>query len=189
MLDTFINKDIELLIYLNNLGTIQWDGFWLFVTNKFSAIPLYLFLLYFTYKQYGFKKTVIAIFFVILLITISDQTSNLFKYGFKRLRPCHDQNISHLIRLVKSNCGGLYSFFSAHAANAMAVAFFFSLLLKRKLKFLPMLLIFWALLVAYSRIYIGVHFSGDVITGILFGLLYATICYKLFKIFIKKIMN
>ena len=71
MIDSLINKDIELLIYLNNLGTVQWDGLWLFLSNKYSAIPLYLILLYFTYKQYGLKKTAVVVLFVVLLITIS----------------------------------------------------------------------------------------------------------------------
>ena len=189
MFDSLISKDIELLIYLNNLGTVQWDSFWLFITNKFSAIPLYFLLLFLTYKQYGFKKTIAVILFVILLISISDQTSNLFKYGFKRVRPCHDENISHLIRLVKERCGGLYAFFSAHAANSMAIAVFFGLLLKPRLKYLFPILIFWALMVAYSRVYIGVHFPLDVITGVFIGTLYATICYKLLQLFLKKFIN
>ena len=189
MLDSLISKDIELLIYLNNLGTLQWDGFWLFITNKFSAIPLYLLLLFFTYKQYGLKKTLGAILFVVLLIAISDQTSNLFKYGFKRLRPCHDENISHLIRLVKEGCGGLYAYFSAHAANAMAIAVFFGLLLKIKQPILFPILILWAFFVGYSRVYIGVHFPLDVLTGIFFGALYGTISYQLFRLFSKKFLN
>jgi len=108
MIEELIDKDIALLIYLNNLGTAQWDGFWLFITNKYSAIPLYLLLLYFTFKQFGLKKTFVAVLFVVLLIALSDQTSNLFKYGFKRLRPCHNENIADLIRLVGGRCGGLY---------------------------------------------------------------------------------
>ena len=189
MFDSLISKDIELLIYLNNLGTVQWDGFWLLITNKFSAIPLYFLLLYFTYKHYGIKKTLAIVLFVVLLITLSDQTSNLFKYGFKRLRPCHDENISHLIRLVKASCGGMYGYFSAHAANAMAIAVFFGLLLKRKLKYVFPILVLWALLVAYSRVYIGVHFPLDVITGMFFGTLYGTISYKLFKLFLRMFLK
>jgi len=189
MIDQLIDKDIELLIYLNNLGTTQWDGFWLFMSNKFSAIPLYLLLLYFTYRQFGLKKTVVVVLFVVLLIALSDQTSNLFKYGFKRLRPCNNENISNLIRLVGGRCGGLYGYFSAHAANSMAIAVFFWLLLRSKLNYLFPILFLWAILVSYSRIYLGVHFPLDVLTGMFFGLIYATLFYALFKTFLKKIMR
>tara|TARA_R110001583_G_scaffold5921_3_gene31200 strand:- start:2251 stop:2823 length:573 start_codon:yes stop_codon:yes gene_type:complete len=186
MIDSLIEKDIELLIYLNNLGTTQWDGFWLVLTNKFSAIPLYFLLLYFTFKKFGIKKTLIAVFFVVVLISFSDQTSNLFKYGVKRLRPCHDENIAHLIRLVSNRCGGLYSYFSAHASNSMTIAVFFSFLLKKDYKILPYFLFSWALLTSYSRIYIGVHFPLDVLTGALIGGFYGILFYKLFKVFLKK---
>ncbi|RXP47066.1 phosphatase PAP2 family protein [Lutibacter sp. HS1-25] len=186
MLDILIQKDIELLIFLNNLGTTQWDGFWLFITNKFSAIPLYLLLLYFSYKYYGFKKTMVVLVFVALLITVTDQTSNLFKYGFKRLRPCHDDTIAHLVRLVKATCGGRFSYFSAHAANSMAIAIFFGMLFKKQLKYLLPILIFWSLLVSYSRIYIGVHFPLDVLTGIFIGGFYGFLCCFLLKQVFKK---
>ena len=189
MLESLLQKDIELLIYLNNIGTVQWDGFWLVITNKFSAIPLYLLLLYFTYKQYGIKKTFIAILFIALLITISDQSSNLFKFGIKRLRPCYNENISHLIRLVKENCGGRYSFFSAHASNAMAIAIFFSLSLIKELKIIVPFLLIWAFLVAYSRVYIGVHFPLDVVAGMLLGIFYGFLVYKLFKVSLNRFMD
>ena len=179
MLDSIINYDIELLIFLNNLGTTQWDGFWLFMTNKYAAIPLYILLLFFTYKYYGLKRTFVVLIFVALLIAASDQTSNLFKYGFRRLRPCHDDSISHLIRLVKASCGGKYSYFSAHAANSMVIAVFFGLLLKKHLKHLFIILVFWALIVAYSRVYIGVHFPLDVLTGVTIGGVYGFLFYKL----------
>ena len=187
MHEALLNYDIELLIYLNNLGSVQWDGFWLVLTNKFSAIPLYLVLLYLTYKKFGFRRLLYLLLFVGVLITLSDQTSNLFKYGFKRLRPCHDLGVAELIRLVKADCGGLYSYFSAHASNAMAVAVFFGLLLKGNYRFLYPILIIWALLVGYSRIYIGVHYPLDVLTGLLVGAFYAWLvhkgAYKTFKKF------
>lgn len=189
MIESLIDKDVELFIFLNNLGTIQWDSFWLIITNKFSAIPLYIFLLFLSFKQYGLKKTIAIVVFVALIIAISDQTSNLFKYGFKRLRPCHNENISHLMRLVKDSCGGLYSYFSAHAANSMAIGLFFSLLLRKKNKFIPFLLIPWALLVAYSRIYVGVHFPADIITGILFGTIYSVLFYSVLQLFFRKFLK
>ncbi len=189
MLDSIINYDIELLIFLNNLGTTQWDGFWLFMTNKYSAIPLYIVLLFFTFKYYGLKRTFAVLIFVALLIAVSDQTSNLFKYGFRRLRPCHDDSISHLIRLVKASCGGDFSYFSAHAANSIAIAVFFGLLLKKHLKYLFIILVFWALIVAYSRVYIGVHFPLDIVTGIFFGTVFSLILYSLLKLFLSKFLK
>jgi undecaprenyl-diphosphatase len=180
MIDSLIEKDIELFLYLNNLGYIQWDNFWLILTNKFSAIPLYFLLLYVAYKQFGLKKTVILLLSIAALIFVSDQTSNLFKNGFKRLRPCHTDEIENLFRLVGNRCGGLYSYFSAHAANSMAVAVFFSLVLKFKTNISVFLLFFWAILVGYSRIYIGVHFPLDIITGMFFGILYGFVFAKLF---------
>ena len=113
----------------------------------------------------------------------------MFKYGFKRLRPCHDENILNLVRLVKERCGGLYSYFSAHASNSMAIAVFFSFLLKSSYKTLPFFLIFWALLIAYSRVYIGVHFPLDVLTGAIIGGFYGILFYKLFKVFLKKFIT
>ena len=178
MLNELINQDIELLIYLNNLGTTQWDGFWLFMTNKFSAIPLYIVLLYVTYKYFGLKKTLLILVAVALLITITDQTSNLFKYGFKRLRPCHNEDIMHLIRLVKSSCGGKYSYFSAHAANSMSFAIFFGMLFKKHSKIWLAFLIIWALIVGYSRIYLAVHFPLDVLTGFIIGTIYGLLIYS-----------
>lgn len=186
MIDSLINYDIELLLFLNNLGTTTWDGFWLFMTNKFSAIPLYLVLLFLCYKYYGLKNTVLILVSIALLIAVSDQTSNLFKYGFKRLRPCHDDSISHLVRLVKASCGGKYSYFSAHAANSMAIAIYFGMLFKKHLKHLLSGLVLWALIVGYSRIYIGVHFPLDVLTGVFFGTVYGFTFYKLSTFISKK---
>ncbi|MBN4082772.1 phosphatase PAP2 family protein [bacterium AH-315-A23] len=186
MIDSLIEFDIELFLYLNNLGNIQWDGFWMFMTHKFGAIPLYLLLLFLSYKQFGTKTTIVIVLFIAVLIGITDQTSNLFKYGFERLRPCHDESLEGLFRLVKERCGGLYSYFSAHAANSMAIAIFFGLLLRRRHKFLPLALIAWATIVGYSRIYIGVHFPLDVFTGFFFGSMYAAILYRVFSLIREK---
>lgn len=171
MLDKLIHLDQQLFLYLNNLGSPQWDGFWMFITDKWSSIPLYIALLGLCVWRFGWKKTFLVLGSVALMIAATDQLANLFKYGFERLRPCHDAAVYDYMRLVKTSCGGKFGYFSAHAANSFAVATFFSILFRNSLKWIPVLLLVWALVVAYSRIYIGVHYPLDVITGISIGLL------------------
>ncbi|PRX54120.1 phosphatase PAP2 family protein [Flagellimonas meridianipacifica] len=179
MIDTLVQWDKELFLFLNGLGTETWDGFWLFITDKLSSIPLYAALLFFTYRYLGFKRTLIVLLFVGLLITATDQLANFFKYGVARLRPCHDEEVNMLARLVKKSCGGKFGYFSAHAANSMALASFFTVMLKPNLKKIGFFLFLWASLVAYSRIYIGVHFPLDVITGSFIGILFGWLFAKL----------
>lgn len=182
MIDQLVQYDKELFLFLNNLGTESWDSFWMFMTNKLSSIPLYLFLLIICVKKLGVKPTLLIIIIVALMIAATDQLANAFKYGFERLRPCHDESIFNKMRLVKPYCGGKFGYFSAHAANSFAMATLFSLLFKKYFNWIPFLLLFWALLVAYSRIYIGVHFPLDVITGICIGLLFGWMFFALYRI-------
>ncbi|MFX0558180.1 phosphatase PAP2 family protein [Maribacter sp. CXY002] len=180
MFEELLHLDKELFLYLNGMGNSDWDIFWQFVSNKFSAIPLYLFLLIVTYQKFGAKRTALLVIAVALLITVSDQLSNFFKYGVARHRPCHDEEVVHVMRLVKSYCGGKYGYFSAHASNSFAIAIYFGGLLRDRVRFIAFLLLVWALLVAYSRIYIGVHFPLDVLTGAAVGALLGWIFLKLF---------
>lgn len=180
MLEELVQYDKELFLWLNNMGNTTWDGFWMFVTNKLSSIPIYLGLLILSYRKLGLKKIILLLVTIALLITVTDQLSNFFKYGVQRLRPCYDPDVNSLMRLVKNSCGGKFGYFSAHAANASAVAFFFVFLFRKQVKYLGAALIIWALVVAYSRVYIGVHFPLDVITGLLIGLLMSWLFAKLY---------
>lgn len=180
MLETLIQYDKDLFLFLNNLGSTPWDSFWLIVTSKWSSIPLYLFIAFLAIKTLGLRQTLFALIAVAILILATDQLANFFKYGVQRLRPCYDTTINDMIRLVKSSCGGKFGYFSAHAGNSSAVAFFFSYLLGRKYGYLPVLLGVWVLAVSYSRIYVGVHFPLDVLTGIAIGMFMGWICVKLF---------
>ena len=186
MLERIVEIDTQLLVFLNNLGTPTWDGFWMFMTTSITSLPIYLLAAYFVYKFYGLKKMLFSLLFLAILIALSDQTANLFKYGFGRLRPCFNEDVQGLIRLVKSSCGGRYSFFSAHASTSMAIVVYLSLLLKKHMKYFPILLIIWALFVGYSRIYIGVHFPFDVLFGFSIGAVFAVLLNRSLLFFFRK---
>ena len=178
MLKEIIARDKELLLYFNNLGSEAFDGLWLFITNPLSSISIYIFLLYLCFKYFHWKKVLLILIFVALIILVTDQTANLFKHGFERLRPCHDPSLIPQMRMVI--CGGMYGFFSGHAANTIAIATFFTLVLCKHVKWIAYLLFPWSLIISYSRIYLGVHFPGDVTVGLLMGILMSSIFYVFF---------
>ena len=187
MIDQLLELDTELFLYLNNLGSSTWDGLWLLITNKLTFVPLYGLLLYLIYKKYGLKTLVVSIFVVAALITYTDQITNAFKHGFMRPRPCREEGIAGLVRYVAERCGR-YGFFSGHSSNSMAAAIFGGLLLKPHFKKLIYVLIIWSVIVAYSRIYVGVHYPLDIICGLTFGAISGFLFYKLNRYLIKKIV-
>lgn len=186
MLEYLISKDQELLVFLNNLGSPQWDGFWLFMTSKITTAFLYIALLGLFLKKYGWKKAVFVLLFAVILIAISDQLSNLFKCNLARLRPCHEENVYSLIRIVKNNCGGKFSCFSAHASTGMALAIYFGLLLKSVSKYIKYILLIFAVFVGGSRVYLAVHYPLDVLIGFVIGLFLGFCMYKILIFVLQK---
>ena len=171
MFDKLKSLDTDLFIFLNNLGSEHFDFLWLAITNKYTWIPFYFFLIYLYFNSKKLKpKSIFFFFFVIgLMILFTDQSSNLTKQHFQILRPCHDESIYELIRVVKEGCGGLYGFFSAHASNSFAIASFFYFSFTNYNKWRKFLFL-WAAIIAYSRVYCGVHFPSDVVIGGAYGL-------------------
>jgi undecaprenyl-diphosphatase len=178
MLDQLIEFDRSLLLYLNNLGSSTWDGFWLIVTNKRTFIPLYIVLLYLMAKRLTTRGIVILVLSIAGMILFTDQTTNLFKFTFERLRPCAQDGILEFIRQGK--CGG-YGFFSGHSSNSMATAIFTGLMLRPVYKKLINIMIMWSIVVAYSRIYLGLHYPLDIVCGLSFGLLAGYLFYTIFS--------
>lgn len=183
-MEEIILEDKQAMIFLNNLGSSTFDPFWILVSEKWFWIPLYVIFLYFLYKNFNKKSLFYILLFVALGITASDQIANIFKFGFERLRPCHDPSLEGLLREVK--CGGKFGFYSAHSSNSFFVATYLTILLGKKIKQLPYFLFVWAAIVAYSRVYIGMHFPGDIIIGAIMGILLALFFGTLAKKVIRK---
>lgn len=178
MFDSIIQKDKELLIFLNNLGSEQWDSFWLVITNQFYWAPLFLFVFYLVIKSFGWKRGGLMILAMILLVALSDQFTVFVKNNTHRLRPNNDPEILHLLRtLIKPQS---FSFMSGHATTSTFFSVFVILLLREKYKRIYLILLF-PLFFAYSRLYLGVHFPIDVSVGIITGIILANIYYFFFK--------
>ena len=184
-METLLELDKQLFLWLNALGCESFDSLWMFITNKRSSIPLYIFLLYYAYVKLGQKRFFIILITAVSMIAFTDQITNLFKYSFMRLRPCFDPETMDIMRLVKESCGGQFGYFSGHASNSFALATLFFWIFK-SLHRLWYLLFLWAMVVAYSRIYIGVHFPLDIISGAIFGLVAGTIFYFIYRFFEKR---
>jgi len=183
MLEKILSLDTELFVYLNGLGSETFDGFWLMITKQYNWIPLFLLLLYLIYKKLGAKQSMYLLLFVAILLVLTDQTANLFKNGFQRLRPCNNPEINSFIRIVQSR--NSFSFFSGHATSSMGVATFLYLIFKKDFKYF-WLLFLWPLIFAYSRIYLGLHYPLDIISGYFCGAILAFLMFKFYKIVQKR---
>lgn len=180
MLETLLQKDTELLIFLNNLGSEQWDGFWLALTNQFHWSPLFAFILFLLFKNFGWKHTLLLIVFIAGLVAFSDQFTNFIKHSFERLRPCNTEGVANQLRQFSYKPGG-YSFYSGHAALSTTFSVFIYLLLRKHTKYLFLLFIF-PLLFGYSRVYLGVHYPLDITVGYMMGIFWGSLFYQLQKL-------
>jgi undecaprenyl-diphosphatase len=169
MIEILKHWDTELFLALNGTHNSVFDFLMFWASNKLIWIPLYLFFLYLIIKNYKWKTVGIFIA-IIVLITLADQLSvHLFKNVFQRFRPCHEPQLEGLVHIVNGKCGGQFGFISSHATNTFALAVFLIQLLGKRYKYFTISILIWATVVAYSRIYLGVHYPGDVFVGAAFG--------------------
>ena len=182
MVEKLINLDKKLFIFLNNLGSKPFDEIWLLLTNQLNWLPFFLILLFILYKKLETKKLAIAILILAALITFTNEITDVIKFSAQRIRPCNDDTLAGLIRVVKDS--DTFSYFSGHASNSTASMMFVYLILRKYYKY-SYLIFLYPLIFAYSRIYLGLHFPLDIISGYVFGGFTGFVFYKIHN----KILN
>lgn len=179
-MEEIIHYDKQLLLMLNGSDSVFLDWVVMTLTNALTWIPLYLSLLYVVIKTNRNVREVVLILLaaglcVLLAGTIDDE---IVKPLVARWRPGHDPEIGHLVDAVNNYRGGNYGFFSAHASNTFSLALFFSLLMRQRL--LTIGLVSWSLVNCWTRMYLGVHYPGDITVGLIWGALVGFFVYKLY---------
>jgi len=168
MLETIKSLDESLFLFLNGQHNTFFDPLmWLFSAKLFWG-PLYVWFLWLLYKKYP-KHYWTVLITIALLIVISDQLCNLSKESVMRYRPSQEPHLQTLVHTLNGYRGGTYGFYSGHASNAFAVAFFMISLVAGERKYIIAVSILYAVLTAYSRIYLGVHYPGDILMGAIVG--------------------
>ena len=171
--------DQQLFLFLNSMHSPFWDKVMYLISEKVIWAPLYLAILLYIGIKYK-KKIFLVLPFIILAVALADQVSvQLFKNLVQRLRPCHEPSLEGLVYIVNGECGGLYGFVSSHASNSFNVALISLMFIKKR--WYTISIISWAAIIGYSRIYLGVHYPGDVICGSLLGAFIGWSMYKLYE--------
>ena len=168
-MEEILELDREIFLELNSNFHTPWlDQLMMFFSTTTAWIPLYLFLLYLLIRNYG-KQTWLILLAVALTILLADQiTSSIMKPFFERLRPSHEPSLAERVYIVNQYRGGKFGFASSHAANTFGIATLMWLVLKVYRPWI-MLLFLWAVGVGYTRIYLGVHYPGDILVGFMVG--------------------
>lgn len=179
-MEEIIQFDKQLLLMVNGSDSTFLDWVVMTLTNAKTWIPLYLSLFYVVLKTNRNVREVLLIMAaaglcVLLAGTIDDE---IVKPLVARWRPTHDPQIGSIVDTVDDYRGGNYGFFSAHASNTFSIALFFSLLMRQRL--LTIGLVLWSLTNCWTRLYLGVHYPGDITVGLIWGALVGYGVYRLY---------
>ena len=179
-MDALQQFDAGIFSAINGWHAAYFDSFMWLVTKIATWIPMILMLLYLLYFKKGWRKTVAVVLAIALVILIADQVSaSIIKPLVERSRPSHNESLQSTIHIVNGYRGGPFGFVSSHAANCFGIALLLAMIFKNRL--FTWTMVVWATLMCYSRIYLGVHYPGDIVCGAILGFVSAWIVYRIFK--------
>ncbi|MFI3331029.1 MAG: phosphatase PAP2 family protein [Rikenellaceae bacterium] len=184
-METILALDQQLLLALNFPGGNFLDSFFFMVSGKLIWLPLYLFIACLLVIHLGWRKALIALVCMGLMVVAVDHVANFFKSYTPKFRPSRNPALAPFVHTVNGYKGGLYGTVSAHAAISFTIAFTSLSLIRNKIY--TILILVWALLVSYSRIYLGVHFPLDIFFGISSGCLFSFLALKLYYLTTKRL--
>lgn len=186
MLEFITNIDTQLTLFLNGSDSEMLDAIAVTATKTSTWIPLGILLLYVLMRMKDWKNALLVILCVAIAITLADQmASGIFKPLVARLRPSHTPELQGVIDLVGDYRGGRYGFFSSHAANTCAVAVFLSLLFRKRV--FTVAICSWAMVNSWTRLYLGVHYVGDIMVGLIWGAFVGWMVFRLYRFLTLKV--
>ncbi len=179
MLEYLNDIDADALLAINGLNDTFQDAFWWMVSAKWSSVLLLLAILWILLHQ-NRRHALLAVVMIALAVLLADQVSSgLIKHLVERLRPTHDPSLENAVHVINGYRGGMYGFVSSHAANFFAVGTLLTLVLRQRL--VACSLFTWALIQCYSRMYLGVHYPGDILGGLVVGMLVGWLVWQLMR--------
>lgn len=179
--------DARLLLIVNGAHSPFFDAVMWCISGRWVWIPFYAVLAYLLFRRMSWKRASICLVTIGLIILAADQTcATLIRPEIGRLRPANLNNpLSSFVHVVNGYRGGKYGFPSCHAANTFALAVFMSLVIRHK--WFTVMMFSWAFIVSYSRMYLGVHYFGDLFCGATIGSLFAVLFYYLQNYLFKRL--
>jgi len=181
-MDFLKSIDTSLFLAINRCHNPAMDFIMYWLSDRMIWVHMYIVFILLIIYYYKYKALILLLGVGLVILVCDQLASGLLKELVHRLRPSHEPSLAGLIH-INGGPGGLYGFASSHAANAFGMATFLWLTMRPWLKWMRYWLVIWASLVSYSRIYNGVHYPADVITGVMIGIIVGWIFARLFMYF------